>query len=269
MKAWFGVVVVLACAAQPAFAQGYSTSFDDLTGWLPGSTSPPVNWANDGTPSTVPGGAARTGANSLNYNNGTNYDSPGISNSGPCFSPVLSLAGLTNPTLSFWCNFHTQPGSEDALSFRDSRQIAIAPGYPFPLINETLGVTNGGTLVGPCSAMGTWHRHTITLDPAWGIIQVAFLFSTVDMAGNDYGGWFIDDFAVGEPPPPVTPPPPGPGPGPTPPPTTPPSGSRGSGDGSKPCGCGAVSLRGSSLVALILAFLGVLFFPRKETRTSM
>src|SRR5688572_9907990 len=108
MKSVLGVVVLLAWAAQPAFAQGYSTSFDDLTNWLPGSTNPPVNWANDGTPSTVPGGAARTGANSLNYNNGTTYDSPGGANAGPVFSPVVPLTGLTNPTLSFWCNFQTQ-----------------------------------------------------------------------------------------------------------------------------------------------------------------
>src|SRR5262245_54254307 len=258
MKAVLGVVVVLACAAQPAFAQGYATSFDDMTGWLPGGTSPAVNWAGDGTPASVPGGATHTGANSLNYNNGVNYDSPGISNSGPVFSPVISLAGLTNPTLSFWCNFHTQPGSEDALSFRDSRQMAIAPGYPFPIINETLGVTNAGSLVGPCSAMGTWHRHTITLDPAWGIVQIAFLFSTVDALDNGYGGWFIDDFAVGEPPPAVTP-------TPTPTPTPAPSGPRsGGGDGDKPCGCGIVSLRGTPFVSLVIAFLGLIFSRRKH-----
>ena len=92
MKVVLGVVVVLACVVQSALAQGYSTTFDDMTGWLPGSTSPPVNWAMDGTPSSVPGGAARTGPNSLNYNNGINYDSPGTSNAGPVFSPVIPLA---------------------------------------------------------------------------------------------------------------------------------------------------------------------------------
>ena len=265
MKSVFGVVVLLACAAQPAFAQGYSTSFDDLTNWLPGSTNPPVNWANDGTPSTVPGGAARTGANSLNYNNGTSYDSPGGANAGPVFSPVVPLTGLTSPTLSFWCNFQTQPNSEHVSFNRDLRQITLAPGAPYPLITETLGVTGHGTRVGPCSAMGTWHRHTIPLDPTWGVIQVAFVFQTVDNLENGYGGWFIDDFAVSEPPPPVTPPPgPTPGPTPTPTPTPPPSGSRrGGGDDGK-CGCGIVSLRGSSLVALVVAFLSILLFPRKR-----
>src|SRR5688572_6908260 len=108
-----GAILLLACATESAYAQGYQTSFDDLTGWLPASTSPPVTWSNDGTPSGVPGGAARTGANSLNYNNGNSYDSPGVANAGPVFSPYVPLTGLANPTLSFWCNFHTQPGSEN------------------------------------------------------------------------------------------------------------------------------------------------------------
>src|SRR6185503_9418062 len=135
-----GMLLVLAAAAQPALAQaqtpGYSTTFDDVTGWTQGTTSPLVVWANDGTPSSVPGGAAHTGPNSLNYNNGTNYDSPGSSNAGPAFSPVIPLAGLANPTLSFWCNFHTQPGSEDPASGKDIRMLTIAPGYPYPAINE-------------------------------------------------------------------------------------------------------------------------------------
>lgn len=252
--------VLLACAAQPAFGQGYSTSFDDLTNWLPGGTSPPVLWANDATPSSVPGGATRTGANSLNYNNGINYDSPGISNAGPIFSPVIPLAGLTTPTLSFWCNFHTQPGSEDAASMRDSRQIAIAPGYPYPLINETLGVVGAGSMVGPCSAMGIWHRHDIPLNPAWGIVQIMFIFSTVDVLENNYGGWFIDDFAVSEPPPPVTPPgpSPAPGPGPGPAPGPAPAASGGGGDGSKPCGCGTVDTPRLLPLAAAMALLALL-----------
>lgn len=240
-------------------AQGYSTSFDDLTNWLPGGTSAPVTWANDGTPSTVPGGAARTGASSLNYNNGTDYDSPGTSNAGPVFSPVIPLTGLTSPTLSFWCNFHTQPGSEDVLSGRDTRQVTIAPGYPHALITESLGVTNAGSRVGPCSAMGTWHRHTLTLDPAWGQVQILFVFNTVDTLANGYGGWFIDDFAVSEPPPPVTPPPPpgpGPGPGPAPAPAAPAVSSGEGNDDDQRCSCGTVgSTAGLPFDVLLLGLL--------------
>lgn len=196
------VLAIVLGAAAPAVAQapGYQTSFDDLNGWIPGSTYQPIVWSNDGTPAFVPGGPSRTGPNSLNYNNGTGYDSPGTSNTGVVYSPWVSLAGLASPTLSFWCNFHTQPGSEDAASMRDQRQVAIVPGNSYPLINETLGVTNGGPTLGACSGMGTWHRHVVPLNPAWGVVQVAFVFATVDALDNDNGGWFIDDFAVSEPP---------------------------------------------------------------------
>jgi len=50
--------------------------------------------------------------------------------------------------------------------------------------------------VGACSAMGTWHQHTIPLQLTWGTVKVAFKFDTVDGVDNAFAGWFIDTFKV-------------------------------------------------------------------------
>jgi hypothetical protein len=197
MKAFVLIPAILTAAAAPAWSQGYQTSFDDMTGWLAGSgTTTSIGWWNDATPSTVPGGPTRTGANSLNYNNGANYDSGSINNTGVAYSPYVNLAGLTTPTLSFWCNFETQPGSENVSVMRDQRQVILIPGNLYPAVSEAIGVVNSGPTLGPCSAMGTWHRHTVPLNPSWGALQVAFVFSSVDALQNGHAGWFIDDFAI-------------------------------------------------------------------------
>ncbi|MBI2930196.1 MAG: hypothetical protein HYY16_00975 [Planctomycetes bacterium] len=44
--------------------------------------------------------------------------------------------------------------------------------------------------------MGTWHTHTLPLNPAWGNIQVQFQFETIDEVDNDFAGWFIDDVRI-------------------------------------------------------------------------
>ncbi len=188
------LALVAVCAA-PVLAQvpgGYQTNFDSSTGWTFSGGASGVAWGVDATPSSV---AAQTPTNSMNYNNGTNFASGSTTNTGTATSSTISLSGLTSPTLTFYCNFQTEPGSEDATYGYDKRWITITPGTG-SAINEQLAVTSGGATVGACSAMGTWHQHTIPLQTSWGTVKVAFKFDTVDGIDNAYAGWFIDTFKV-------------------------------------------------------------------------
>src|SRR5574341_535376 len=123
--------IFLAGASAAAAQSGYQTDFTTgVSGWTfnqtPAASS--VRWTIDANPGSVPGGSSR-GGNSLNYNNGTDYPTPGTDNIGYAFSPVIPLTGLASPTLTFWCNFQTEPGSENASPgvSMDERWIAYLP----------------------------------------------------------------------------------------------------------------------------------------------
>ncbi|MBI2932918.1 MAG: hypothetical protein HYY16_14835 [Planctomycetes bacterium] len=164
----------------------YATDFESATGWYKTGL-----WAMDGTPSGMPGGAAHAGSSSLNYNNGSNYNT-GSKNSGAAYSPPIALAG-TQVELEFWCNYETET---TGLSY-DRRIVEIWPATQSsvarpPLASYALGT--GGAA--PCTGMGVWHKHVIPIDPSTGGITVAFRFDTVDGLYNNYRGWFVDDFVV-------------------------------------------------------------------------
>lgn len=101
----WGALLVAALSAHPAFAQGYSTGFDDLPGWLPAD-------------------AARAGC----------LD-PGRAYGRTAYSPYVPLTGLTRPTLSFRCRVQPLP---DGVSGRIARQITVSPAAPVPPILVTL-----------------------------------------------------------------------------------------------------------------------------------
>ncbi len=185
--------ILFLAGTSPLHAQSGSVSddFENGTGtWTISGGANGVTWAADGTPSGVLGGAAYAGLNSLNYNNGTDYSG---TSTGAATTPVYTLDPSGSPVLTFYCNFETE--SEDASWAWDIRQITITPGTG-SAITEPLGVTNAGTTVGPCQAMGSWHLHTIPLDSSWGTVQVSFNFDSVDDYMNEGSGWFIDTFSV-------------------------------------------------------------------------
>ena len=174
-----------------AWAQGLQTSFDDTQGWTLDAANNGVGWSNDGTPSGIGGGPAQTGANSLNYNNGTDYDS-GAANSGFAASPQIDISGLTSPTLSFWCNYE-----DEALEPTfDQRWLEISnDGFGTFQIQVQL-LSTGASGLSDCGGMGQWHQHIVALDPSWGSLQVRFRFDSVDSLFNNFAGWFVDDFDV-------------------------------------------------------------------------
>ena len=145
----------------------------------------------DATPVSFPGGVAKSGANSLNYNDGTDYDN-GQANSGTASSPTVDLSGSTAATLIFWCNFQT----ENVPNY-DIRRLRIKSQWvSTPVLDAQLLMTNANPIVGNCSASGTWHQHTVVLDVAWGAIQLEFFFDTVDQYTNNKAGWAVDDVVV-------------------------------------------------------------------------
>jgi hypothetical protein len=166
-----------------------------VTHWVLAGTDPLVGWAVDGTPASMPGNAYHSAPYSLNYNNGTDYDTPGVSNSGTATSPSIGIAGLPGARLKFFCNYRTEtPGTD-----HDFRWVRISnSGFASLLVNEQLSTSPGSVLAGSCAAMGTWHEHVIPLTGMAGPIQVQFFFDTGDAALNHFPGWFVDDLEISD-----------------------------------------------------------------------
>ncbi|MBI2930197.1 MAG: hypothetical protein HYY16_00980 [Planctomycetes bacterium] len=162
-----------------------------LGGWTTTNTSPTVTWSADGTPAGVPGGADTSAPNSANYNNGVDYAG---ASSGTLTSPSFNLAGMLSATLTFQCNYVTETDSANSY---DLRTLQISnDDFGTTVLAESLGSTGASAVIGSCAAMGTWHTHTVTLDPAWGSVQVRFAFDSIDDWFNEYPGWFVDDVEV-------------------------------------------------------------------------
>lgn len=188
---------------------GYATGFENAQGWTFASHPPGsgVAWAADGTPADVPGGAARSG-NSLNYNNGVDYRTPGTDNGGIARSPVVDVSALADPRLSFWCNYATEPGSEivDPMASPDARTVRLLPVLPDGTDDWSRQVvlflgTNLDAPLSPCAAMGIWHRHEWRLADV-GLrtrLRIELGFSTLTADKNGYPGWFVDDLSVADP----------------------------------------------------------------------
>ncbi|MBI3854778.1 MAG: hypothetical protein HY293_03705 [Planctomycetes bacterium] len=187
----------------------YQTNFDaGASGWTLDAPVAGSAWAADATPASFPSGVSR-GSLSLNFNNGTDYAG---GTSGGALSPLIPLAGITNPILEFWCNYSTETRGTQydrrTLEILDSKlttklaewQLASV-GYSF---NPAGGIVGIGP--GPCgeayvdletgAPVTAWHTHRIHLDPAWGSIHVRFVFWSVDDRRNNYAGWAIDDLVV-------------------------------------------------------------------------
>jgi hypothetical protein len=161
-----------------------------------------VAWNRDGTPwigSTVPWSSY---ANSLNYNDGTDYHVPdplnpdpnvGYPNRGRMTSRWIPLSGT--PVLTFRCAYETE--TEAAGGF-DVRRVQIATDDTFQTIvfDEALGTTGADPAIGACAEMGVWHTHTVALNAGWGAVRLRLSFDTVDGFYNSFAGWFVDDITV-------------------------------------------------------------------------
>ena len=135
----------------------YQTNFNDSSGWSFDPAASGVGWAVDGSPSSVPGGAANSASTSLNYNNGTDFDNGAI-NQGGATSPLIDISNYENVDLRFWCNYETEMTG----TVVDQRWVQVSSdGFTSVVVNLQLSTDEGY-----CAAMGTWHQHIVPLDPA-------------------------------------------------------------------------------------------------------
>jgi hypothetical protein len=173
-------------AAQQAYA--YNTVFDDATGWTLAGL-----WSVDNTPAVANASPGTSGGNNLNFNNGNDYANANYLGDS-AIGPNIDLTGVTGGTMSFWCRYQT----EDTGTSYDRRYIRIRNTTNQALVyDQQFAQTAGAPLT--CPSMLTWHQHTWSAIPpaALGIpIRIEFFFYPVDTVGNNYQGWFIDDFQM-------------------------------------------------------------------------
>jgi hypothetical protein len=184
-------------ASMPARAQeaaAYQTQFDNGGGW-DFSNFYDVSWGVDATP--IAGNSAE---NSLNYNNGLNYDYDDFVY-GLAISPVIDISGASTATLRFQCRYQTEAIGRPEPEF-DLRFLIILDSAGEVL--AFLSFLENDDADQACGAMDEWHEHEIPLDSSWDSIQLAFYFDSIDWIANEYQGWFIDDLVVAVPD--VTPP---------------------------------------------------------------
>ena len=175
----------------PETPSSWIWDFDEgLEGWSVESSDDSIVWSADGSPEELGAGEPYISApNSLNYNNGVDFDSGDGPNHGVATSPVVNLLPLENPRLVFSCNFDT----EDTNDY-DRRKVEVYRVATDEIV--TLGVLKSIGNGGDCSSQGDWHFHEFSLDRGWGEVQIRFLFDSVDEDKNQGKGWFLDDVEI-------------------------------------------------------------------------
>jgi hypothetical protein len=168
-----------------------------LENWTLSAPNAGVGWAADATPGSVLGALPYVSApGSLNYNNGTNYSTGAVANSGSARSPLIDRTALPGTLrLKFMCNYQTDTTG----TATDTRTVTIWKGDLSGTWTAPIQLSGGVTALGACSSMGIWHEHTLDLQPAWTPdLRVEFTFDTVDNLNNTGAGWFIDDFEISD-----------------------------------------------------------------------
>jgi hypothetical protein len=204
-------------------------NFDDgLQGWTANGL-----WDTDGSPGTLlpgqspPVASAKSPPNSLNYNNGIDYDIGG--SAGNATSPVITISQIEN--FGFQCAYDTETASDDIdLNPQPPRGPSVQNVNDFDL--RFVAVLDANNVVvwsrqylghdgndppdwqgqsdtltfENCGPRGQWHPHWFPLDPAWGPVRIVFEFQSglanvggpgaTDAVANEHTGWFIDDVAV-------------------------------------------------------------------------
>jgi hypothetical protein len=137
-------------------------------------------WAIDGTPNPP---QPKSGACSLNFNNGTNFDD-NVAVDGTATSPSIALPATGKVRLSFWSWHDTELSSN-----YDTRTVAVsADQFSSTPVQKQLENGDPGQ---------QWLFQTIDLTALAGkSVQIRFSFDSIDAANNAGAGWFIDDVKI-------------------------------------------------------------------------
>jgi hypothetical protein len=166
-------------------------------GWSETHTStavPPIQWDFDATPED-PG--YNTSPNSLNYNDGTDFDD-GSSNSGTVTTPSIDITGLENVYLSFYYARQTEfysNGGPDGPS--DNSEFDV---LTIDILNSDGSLilqTIPDDFLVPTSEWTYYYIPTALEVLEQDQIRIRFNFDTGDDLFNNGFGVFIDDLTVG------------------------------------------------------------------------
>ena len=164
---WTGIAILaMAIFAASTEAQTiYETDFNPVTGsWFADAPQGGVGWSIDSTPSSY------SPSNTLNYNDGTDYEKAGGGSvNGSAYSPLHDISGSANPQLSFWCNFKTETERFGQQNNFDIRKILIKKQSGTQVksvkFNNPAGIGGSGTGTDQqCDSSGFWHEHIILGD---------------------------------------------------------------------------------------------------------
>ena len=128
------------------------------------------------------------------------------SNEGVLISPVISLAGLNQASLSFWSWFEIESvnPNESGFDIMEVFVIDVATSvetslgrlnpYSDPILDDraALPFTSGGFNVAPVWTLAEYDMSEF----AGADIQIKFEFRTIDSLYNGFRGWFIDNVLV-------------------------------------------------------------------------
>jgi len=185
---WWAIIDAIADLLSPPRYpnSAWATTFEASTDSRPWSLS--GLWAIDGSPGGMTGNPYYTESTSLNFNNGTDFNSGGRV-AGEAKSPLVDVSYLQYPTVTFKCNYQT----ETTGTSWDRRSVCLVNEGGSIVADYRLGKSGNSAGIQPCDEMGVWHEHSLSIDPKLAKVRLMFVFDSVDGYNNKGAGWFIDD----------------------------------------------------------------------------
>ncbi|MFZ4578831.1 MAG: hypothetical protein ACOYOB_10595 [Myxococcota bacterium] len=173
----------------------------DDAAWVSQNSSPPVVWAVDGSPGSVP---PVTGKCTLNYNNGVDYAAASEPNAGlATWTQALDATGLSQVTAQFWVYQHTEnAGFVDfdriwLQTSTDDFQGCCGATPTCGIAPALCNTTGTRTLLVPVDVREKWVKIQHDLSYFAGKkFKLRWRFSTGDGLYNAYPGVFVDDLKL-------------------------------------------------------------------------